>query len=233
VIWLNSGSEPHVGPGRAWVEYARALALRGRASLRLDFSGWGESPDRGHAPGRPYDPHGIEEAAAAVAALRGLGYERVVLAGLCAGAWVALRTVLEQDVTGVVALNPQLYWRPGDPVEALMRDTRTRRAAEREREARGGRLGVWTLLDRLGHRPWAGRWLDALAATGIPVLLCFAEGDDGLEYLRNRLGNRLARVTARGTITVVEIPDIDHSMHRAWLRERVVDAVEDFVGALA
>jgi hypothetical protein len=114
-----------------------------------------------------------------------------------------------------------------------MRDTRARRTAEREREARGGRLGLWTLLDVLGHRSWAGRWLDAVAATDVPVLLCFAEGDDGLEYLRNRVAHRLARVTARERMQVVEVPEIDHSMHRAWLRDRVVDAVGDFVASVA
>ena len=232
VVWLNSGSEPHVGPGRAWVEYARALAGRGQASLRLDFSGWGESPDLGHAPGRPYDSHGVEEALEAVAALEAMGYGQVVLAGLCAGAWIALRAILERPTAGVLALNPQLYWRPGDPVEALMSETRQRRTAERAREERGGRLGVWSALDRLGHRPWAGRWLDLIAATGVPVLLCFAAGDDGLEYLENRLARRLAAVTAAGTVEVAEIPDIDHSMHRAWLRDRVVATAGDFLDRL-
>ena len=30
------------------------------------------------------------------------------------------------DVDGVIALNPPLYWAPGDPVEALMSTTRQR-----------------------------------------------------------------------------------------------------------
>ncbi len=232
VVWLNSGSEPHVGSGRVWVEYARGLALRGHASLRLDFSGWGESPDRGHAPGRPYDAHGIGEAVEAARWLEEAGYSRVVLAGLCAGAWIALRAVLERPLAGVFALNPQLYWQPGDPVEALMSETRARRTPEREREERGRRLGTWTLLDRLGHRPWAGRWLDAMAATRVPVLLCFAAGDDGLEYLENRLSRRLAAVLAQGTVQVVEIPDIDHSMHRAWLRDRITSTAALFLDGL-
>jgi pimeloyl-ACP methyl ester carboxylesterase len=229
VVWLNSGSEAHVGPGRAWVEYGRALAIRGHRSLRIDFSGWGESPDLGHAPGRPYDAHGVEETAALISALRADGYRRVVVAGLCAGAWIALRAAVNGGPDGVVALNPQLYWQPGDPVEALMKDTRVRRTKEREREERGGRYGLWTLLDRLGHRPWAGRWLDAIAAADVPVLLCFAEGDDGLEYLHNRLRRRLQLVKRESPVEVVEIPEIDHSMHRSWFRPRVVDSVVDFL----
>ncbi len=233
VVWLNSGSEPHVGSGRAWVEFSRHLARHGHGSLRLDFSGWGESPDLGHAPGRPYDAHTLAETAQVVSALHERGYERVVLAGLCAGAWIALQAVLDQPVAGVIALNPQLYWRPGDPVEALMSTTRERRAPVRAKEERGGRFGVWTVLDRVGHRPWAGRWLDAVAATEVPVLLAFAEGDDGLEFLHNRLARRLDHVTRTGRVRVVEMPDIDHSMHRLWLRDRVTNQVTAFLDSLA
>jgi hypothetical protein len=64
------------------------------------------------------------------------------------------------------------------------------------------------------------------------VLLCFAEGDDGLEYLENRLSRRLATVLAQGRVEVVEIPDIDHSMHRAWLRDRVISTVALFLDEL-
>ena len=226
VVFLNSGSEPHVGPGRAWVEYARALARRGHRCLRVDFRGWGESPDGGHAPGRPYDAHCEEDAIAMVRALRegGIG-DRVVLAGLCAGAWVALRVALREPLAGVIALNPQLYWRPGDPVEALMSDTRARRVPERRREARGARWGLWSALDLAGQRPWAARWLDRLVASATPASLVFAEGDDGVEYLQKRLGRRLRGAVGSGVVRVVEVPDIDHAMHRLWLRERMVEAI--------
>ncbi len=223
-VFVNSGSEPHIGPGRAWVEYARGLAASGWPALRVDFSGWGESPDRGHAPGRPYDAHCERELLEIAAALRPLGHERVVPVGLCAGAWVALRAALRAPPAGVVALNPQLYWVPGDPVEATMAETRARRARERAREARGARWGWWTLLDLAGRRPWAGRWLDDLRATGVPILLLFAEGDDGLEYLRARMGRRLRRAT-RANVRVEEVAEIDHSMHRTWLRGRILEAV--------
>ena len=154
VVWLNSGSEQHVGPGRAWVEYARELALSDYTSVRLDFSGWGESPDLGHAPGRPYDQHGIGEAGEVVKALRALGHRRVVLAGLCAGAWIGLRAALRTDVDGVVAINPQLYWQPGDPVEAdIVSETRVRRRSEIRRNKTLGSVGLWSLLDAVGSRP--------------------------------------------------------------------------------
>ena len=227
VVFLNSGSEPHIGPGRAWVEYARALAADGYRCLRVDFRGWGESPDGGFAPGRPYDAHCVDDAADIVRALRADGAGRIVLVGLCASAWVALRLVLAEPVDGVIALSPQLYWRPGDPVEATMVETRRRRTPLRRRERRGGRWGLWTALDALGARPWAGRWLDGLAASRVAVTLVFAQGDDGIEYLRNRLARRLRMAERSGAVKVREIAGIDHSMARAWLRGRVVELLRE------
>lgn len=226
VVWLNSGSEHHVGPGRAWVEYARELALSGFTSLRLDFSGWGESPDRGHAPGRPYDRHGIGEVGEAVGALRELGHQRIVLAGLCAGAWIALRATLTVDVDGVVAINPQMYWQPGDPVEAdLVSETRVRRRPEIRRNKRLRSVGLWWLLDVLGVRHPAAAWLGDLESRHTPILAVFAEGDDGLEFLQDRTGRAWRRALRGGLIGSATVAGIDHPMHRHWQRGSMVTAI--------
>jgi pimeloyl-ACP methyl ester carboxylesterase len=231
VVFLNTGSESHVGPGRAWVEYARALALRGHRCLRIDFRGFGESPDDGHAPGRPYDAHCEADTIAIVAALRAQGIERIVLVGLCASSWIALQAVKRTQVDGVIALNPQLYWMPGDPIEATMVETRLRRTRERSREARGGRLGIWSALDVVGLRPRTGRWLDALRNSGVRVTLVFAAGDDGIEYLENRLARRFRLFKRAENIRIIELAEIDHSMHRVWLRGRVLDSLSDQLDA--
>ena len=231
-VFLNSGSEPHVGSGRAWVEFSRALAAAGHRCLRVDFRGWGESPDDGRAPGRPYDAHGEDDAVAVVRALHDRGHERVVLIGLCAGAWISLRVALRERLEGVVALNPQLYWEPGDPVEALMSDTRIRRTPLRLREERGRRWGVWELLDIAGHRNWAARWLDELVAAQVPTTFMFAKDDDGLEFLHNRVDRPLRRALRSGMLRVVELPDIDHSMHRVWLRGGLLDAIREQLDTL-
>ncbi len=230
VVFLNSGSEPHIGPGRAWVEYARALARRGHRCLRVDFRGWGESPDDGHAPGRLYDAHCRQDTIAIVRALRESGHERIVLVGLCASAWVALRAVLLEPVAGVIALNPQLYWRMGDPIEATLAEVRVRRTPEREREQLGGRFGLWSVLDLAGRRPWAARWLDELSAAETDVVLVFAEDDDGIEYLRNRLSRRLRLVQRAGGIRLVEMKDVDHSMYRVWMRHAVLEMLHEQIG---
>jgi alpha-beta hydrolase superfamily lysophospholipase len=221
-VLVNSGSDPHTGPGRAWVELARDLAVGGQPTLRLDLRGWGESPDGPTTPGRPYDPHGVGDVTRLVDALHEQG-QRVVLGGLCAGAWIAMEATRWTSVDGLVVLNPQLYWQPGDPVEALMETTRERRLPEIEAIRR--QQPRWDAEDARGLRPPAARLLDDLVGSRVPTSLLFAERDDGLEYLQERLGRRLHDAVESGVVTVTVMPDVDHAMHRTWLRPVVFDAV--------
>jgi pimeloyl-ACP methyl ester carboxylesterase len=225
LVLLNPGSESHVGPGRAWVEYARDIALTGRRAVRVDFLGWGESPNAVRAPGRPYDAVCVQDTAAIVHELRRAGHRRIAICGLCASAWVALEAARGASVEGVVAINPQLYWKPGDPVEIDWSVIRARRSAEIRRIELGARLRIWSLLDAAGIRNRAARWLDEVIASGTRVELVFAEDDDGLVYLSRRLGRHLDRLRIRRAIGVQELEEVDHPMHRAWLRSRVTDAL--------
>ena len=231
VVFLNSGSEPHIGPGRCWVGYARELNGHGYPTVRLDFSGWGESPDCAHAPGRPYDAHCIAEAIAVIAALRSAGHKHVVLAGLCAGAWIGMRAALHAHVDAVIAINPQLYWKPGEPLDVRIVDTITRRAPIRRREALLDKWRLWSALDMLGISNYAGRWLSRLERDRTPVLLLFGEGDEGLVYLHNRLRRRLGRVVRTGTIKLAEVSGIDHQMYREWRRGEMVACMLAYLGA--
>jgi hypothetical protein len=199
----------------------------------VDLRGWGESPDDGRAPGRPYDSCGVQDAAEISIALREAGHDRIVLMGLCASAWIVLRAVLlHPPVAGIIALNPQLYWQPGDPVEIDWDQIRARRAREIRNIQRGERWGLWNALDRFGHRHPPAAWLDALADSGIPVRLLFSERDDGLQFLEQRLSRRVSRLRARGGIFVRELPAIDHPMHRAWLRRIVASALLEELRAI-
>lgn len=232
VVFVNSGSEPHIGPGRAWVEFGRDLAAAGYVTFRLDYSGWGESPDLDHAPGRPYDQHTVGETSDVVDALHEQGLRLVFLVGLCAGAWISMAAARKTAVDGVIALNPQLYWQPGDVVEALMADTHARRETERARHRRWAKVGLWSVLDAVGVRHPAGRWLNDLRRRGTPILLLFSSNDDGAEFLRARVGRSLRRAL-RSSMSLVELEEIDHSMHRVWRRADVVGAMTSFLDAHA
>ena len=232
MVLLNPGSETHVGPGRAWVEIARDLALAGRRTVRVDFLGWGESPDTGHAPGRPYDQHGVADCAAIVQELRSAGHERIVVLGLCASAWIVLAAARQGGMDGVIALNPQLYWQPGDIVEIDWDVIRATRGAEIRRIEQGARFGVWRLLAALGQRPRVVRWLQAVSAAVPSTYLLFAAEDDGLKYLRERLSGHLSRLQSDGSLTIAELADVDHPLHRTWLRPRLVATLLETLRAI-
>ena len=226
LVLLNSGSESHVGPGRAWVEFARDLALGGRCIVRADFVGWGESPDRDASPGRPYDAACVADALSIVQALRRDGHRRIVLGGLCAAAWIALDAARSGDVDGVLAINPQLYWRQGDPVEIDWDVIRARRADEIRRVDYGARTHLWDVLDAVGMPGRVGRWLDELVDRPARIELLFTERDDGLVFLRRRLHRHLRRLRAADRIGVHEVSEIDHPMHHSWLRAQMAGVIE-------
>lgn len=231
VVFLNSGADPHIGPGRAWVEYSRELALHGYACVCADFTAFGESPDSNRPPGRPYDPHCVDDTVRLVAALHSR-YRRVVLAGLCVGAWIALRTALDVRVEGVFALNPLLWWKPGLPIIIRVPDTIAWRAPMRKRQHLLKQFGVWSLLDAFGVWPMASRWLVALSRKRVPVMLSYAEGDDGLAHLRDCCSRCIERESRRGYLTLEEVPGIDHPMFRLWRRRAIVDQMLRFLASL-
>jgi hypothetical protein len=228
IVFLSPGSEAHIGPARAWVEYARGLAVAGRESIRVDFQGWGESPDGGATFGRPYDPSVGDDTVELVGALAGEGREPV-LAGLCAGAWPALRAVLDQPVAGVIAFGPELYYQPGDRVTPRPEERVAAREPHWPGEERGRKLGLWSALDALGVRPPAGRWVEELRQRGRPVLLLFAPDDVALKYVRDRIARRVARAESGGDLRLRVVADLDHGMHRTWRRGAVLAELVAFL----
>ena len=231
VVFGSSGTEHHVGPGRTWVDFSRLLAAEGRDTLRVDFSGIGES--RQHGPPRrqlPYDLAHVDDFLDITASLRARGYDKIVLVGLCAGAWMAIHAALaDPALAGIIAINPQLYWKPGDPIDILISESAARRGPEWQREARLAAMGVYDLLDIQGDYAPAARWLDSLR---VPTLLAFAERDLGLLFLERRCGRRLQHLLQGETITLVEIAGIDHPMHRYRKRPEMIQALRDFLGRI-
>lgn len=230
VVFLNCGAEHGVGSGRAWVEFARDLNQLGHETVRLDFRGWGESPVAPHGgSGAPYDNHTVDDAVAAVTSLQAAGPQRLILVGLCSSSRTAWQAALRTPVAGVFALNPQLYWRVGYPNNLSMSEGEAWLAGRLRRGRTLQRLGIWQLLDRLGWRSIAARWLAELTRRGVPVRLVFAEGDVGLRLLRQEVARGLGRLPER--IVVDEVPGIDHQMHRWWLRPVISQRLADFVSA--
>ena len=123
VILLNAGADHHIGASRLYVSMARRWAQHGYAVLRMDLGGVGDSGTR---PGRINDDvfplEAIDDIRAAIDFLRSTyGIRDVTLAGLCSGAYHALRSaVAGLPVNHILMVNPQNYfWRRGETLQGL------------------------------------------------------------------------------------------------------------------
>ena len=122
VLFVNSGGVHRIGDGRFTVLMARRLASQGVASLRMDLSGLGDSVRRDAALtlDAVYSTYAIDDACAGIDWLTAAGYPKIVMAGVCSGAYVSLHAALARAaVVGCVCINlPFFTWggarvRPG------------------------------------------------------------------------------------------------------------------------
>ncbi|MGO9709504.1 MAG: serine aminopeptidase domain-containing protein [Polyangiaceae bacterium] len=120
IIFLNTGANPHMGPHRMYVPLSRILAARGFTSLRFDIESFADSPPReGVPPNDSYSTYAVTNAQAAIDFLRSRGVNRIVLAGMCSGAYHAFHTALaDSRVAGAIMLRPQVFsWGEGEALD--------------------------------------------------------------------------------------------------------------------
>jgi pimeloyl-ACP methyl ester carboxylesterase len=108
VLLLNAGVISRIGPARFNVDLARRLAGLGFSSLRLDLSGLGDSQTR---PGNlAHIERAVADIGDASEALRGRGYRRFVLVGICSGALNAhAAAVALPEICGAALLDGYTY----------------------------------------------------------------------------------------------------------------------------
>jgi alpha-beta hydrolase superfamily lysophospholipase len=123
VILLNAGADYHIGASRIYVSMARRWAQYGYVVLRMDLAGVGDSGTRpGHAADDVFPQEALDDIRAAIEFLRNTyGIRDVTLAGLCSGAYHALRAaVAGLPVNRILMVNPQNYfWKPGETLQGL------------------------------------------------------------------------------------------------------------------
>jgi pimeloyl-ACP methyl ester carboxylesterase len=121
ILFLNVGSNYHVGPHRMYVTLSRELAALGYSAFRFDVAGLGDSrPPPGKKENVLYSPKSILDVQQAMTFLtRAVDAERFVLFGICSGAYLAFHTTVADDrVSGQILVNPQTFqWREGDSLE--------------------------------------------------------------------------------------------------------------------
>ncbi|GMB82121.1 alpha/beta hydrolase [Shinella zoogloeoides] len=123
VLFLSSGYDRSAGWARSTVEFARALAKEGIASLRFDCANVADSPPaEGFAGQVLYHPVQVEDVREALDFLAAAGMASAVVAGRCSGAYLGLQAaVADPRVVGVVAVNPIVFrWQEGRSVDEAL-----------------------------------------------------------------------------------------------------------------
>ena len=123
VILLNPGADSHIGASRMYVSLARRWARRGYFVLRLDLAGIGDSATRtGKADDEVFPDEAIDDIRSAVEFMRSrYAIVDMTLAGLCSGAYHALRAAADGvGVNRILMVNPQNYfWKKGMTLEQV------------------------------------------------------------------------------------------------------------------
>lgn len=123
VVLVNTGADYHIGAGRMYVSMARRWARRGYVVLRMDLAGLGDSDTRQGMPDNEVFPTtAVEDVRGAIEFLR----ERyrvgdVTLAGVCSGAYHALRAaVASVPLNRIFMINPETFsWKEGTPIDDI------------------------------------------------------------------------------------------------------------------
>ena len=117
VLLLTAGAIHHVGPNRLHVTLARKWAAEGHVVLRLDVSGIGDSRTRaGELENVVYGHRACEDVTLALRYLRAQPeVDRVVVIGLCSGAYHGLKSALAgESIDALVPINPvTFFWKDG------------------------------------------------------------------------------------------------------------------------
>ncbi|MFC4485152.1 serine aminopeptidase domain-containing protein [Cupriavidus campinensis] len=133
VLIINTGAGHHVGDARMGVLCARYLARRGIASMRMDLGGIGDSVSLAlpRYAFQPYGSHLRRDVTAAAAWLAAQGFGRVVLFGICSGAFVGLHAATgSEHVAGAVLVNVQKFlWPEGLGIQDVVQQRPSPRQA--------------------------------------------------------------------------------------------------------
>ncbi len=113
-IFLSVANGHRIGPGRSWVDLARTWAETGLRSIRIDFSGLGDSPLR-HKGQREFDwcaPEAFDDVEEVVRWCSPSDPSDVILVGLCASGYQAIDSAFHLTPRGVVAINSSVSFLP-------------------------------------------------------------------------------------------------------------------------
>jgi pimeloyl-ACP methyl ester carboxylesterase len=253
VVFLNTGSNHHIGTSRLTVTMARSVAKLGFASLRLDIGGIGDS-DAPSVRSGGLARDSTVDVLSALDGLRDRGYDEFILIGLCSGAKLALETALQDDrVVGQILINLQGFWKKTDANAGYMSRRAYFRMARRlstwKRAARG-KVDIWGITKAVSQRSMEAAehnikevWgklrrqhsvrnaglaqFRSLAARNTKTCFVYVEEDPGLDELEvvfGRSGHILCKVP---NISMTILDQGDHTFSWKHSRRLLLKVVEE------
>lgn len=251
LLLIAADAEPMDGPTGLWARTARELAGQGLVVLRAERRGIGEAGDPA-ALGEPmpYTEEAVEDTMEAVRWLRARVDGPVAAAGLCSGAWTALKSARQLDLAillNSVAWTPDgdYYWRfyRDGAVQRLLggrerlgRDPHAWRARLKQRLKTARRvvlstMPLWQLriAARTGQVQMLGQMLRD--PSGLPpVDLHLGDGDR--ESFEMAGGQREVRALQRRGVhfRAMSLGDADHALLAESSRRRAVAALRSSLG---
>jgi alpha-beta hydrolase superfamily lysophospholipase len=166
VILLNIGADYHIGASRMYVSLARRWARSGYFVLRVDLAGLGDSGTRqGRPDNQVFPPDALTDIRVVVEFMCArYGIRDVTLAGLCSGAYHALRAAAAGlPLNRLLMVNPQnYYWDEGMSIAGLQLAEVVRNpviyrerifSAAAWRRFLTGRVNIWRIVKIYLRRP--------------------------------------------------------------------------------
>lgn len=241
-VFFSGGSDRRLGPNRAWVDNARAWALKGVTAVRVDPPGVGESdgdPRRWDQLKRHYDTGHTDETVELLDALAARGLpNRFVLVGFCSGSYRSVQVALrDQRVAGVFAINFPFFrwtwwnvnvrdswlneWRP-QPDDSPLK-VRIGRLLQRMLQiAQSCQRRVLRVAQVLPSR--ADEVIQALDAQQTTLLLLLKRSSYAAEELS--LPRRAARIRRRTQVIIKQLPGDDQRFRPLALQHFVSSAMD-------
>jgi dienelactone hydrolase len=243
-IFLSVASGHRIGPARTWVDLARRWAETGLRSIRVDFSGLGDSPLR-HPEQQEFDwcsPEAFDDVEEVARWCSPSDPSDVILVGLCASGYQAIDSAFHLRPRGVVAIQPTVSFLPPEIREGRAVDPRRRvvmgsspfqerfrtdTALSRVRRTFpdvAWRAKVW----RTPAQQRSAAWLQELDAVGSDVLI--VTGEESFRPIRYGASPRLLnQLEGRGRLRLAYLPELEHGLLIARQRLQVQDLVTEHV----
>jgi len=250
VLFCNTSNEPRSGIGAFATSTARALARAGIASLRFDFLGVGDSDASPEGSTHVYGTPRHADFETATEFLKGLGYERYVLVGVCSGGFHGLNNGPDiEGIETIVAINTLNYvWDASDVRADKHRSSHTYMrlalSVSTWKRALLGQVDIATVIGALARRMKDRYWpserrsainlfrnkLFRFLEDGGDVLMLLGKDDASLDRLESAFGPYGEQLTRCGATIIVD-DQIDHGLALKSSRQRITDRIVEHLAS--